>query len=156
MKHLILHNNLITIVDDDVFEWASKYNWRCDYKGYAYRYPPRNGGKKTHKFLHREIMNAPKGISVDHINHNPLDNRKENLRFCTNQENMRNRLKNKTTKSGYKGVYLNKKRWQAGITIDKQFINLGVYETKEEAALAYNEAAQEHFGPFAKLNEVKL
>lgn len=106
--------------------------------------------------LHRFIMNAPKGMVVDHINHNGLDNRKENLRICTHKENTRN-SRASYGKVAFKGVtdkscdhrplpYCAEiKRKNSG-----KFI--GYYATPEEAAIAYDEAAKEEFGEFAHIN----
>jgi hypothetical protein len=104
-------------------------------------------------------VNDPKN-EVDHINHNPLDNRKENLRICTRRENSRNRTKGKFIKrpsSRYKGVSFDKKlnKWIAAIGLDTM-IYIGCFTTEEDAAFAYNIKAKEIFGEFACLNEVDI
>lgn len=118
--------------------------------------------KEGDKFisLSRLIMDAPNNKMVDHINGNTLDNRKENLRLCSNQQNQCNRKKQiKATSSKYKGVvYTGKyktKRWQSSIKHNGIMQFLGMYETEELAALAYNNAAKTKFGEFAYLNEVQ-
>jgi hypothetical protein len=89
---------------------------------------------------------------VDHINGDTLDNRRANLRVCTKSENNRNRRKLHPTTSRFKGVYKNTKPWIALIECNgKQFV-LGRFASEEEAALAYDKAAKEHFGSFARLN----
>lgn len=146
-----LTKNQITTVDDDVYEWASKFKWYCTFQGYASR-----GNRKNIKFLHKEIMNASKGTTVDHINGNKLDNRKENLRLCSHMENIRyQKIHNRNT-SGYKGVSWHKagKKWHAKIAVNYKQIHLGLFKIKEDAARAYNKAAIKYFGEFAKLNEV--
>ena len=100
-------------------------------------------------------------MQVDHINGNTLDNRKENLRLCTNQQNAMHRGKTKNNKSGYKGVrYMKKKKgminehskpWQAQIYLNQKQIYLGCYKTPEEAARAYDKKAIELFGEYATL-----
>jgi hypothetical protein len=95
-------------------------------------------------------------MQVDHINGNTLDNRKENLRICTQNQNGKNRLLNKNNVSGYKGVTYKKanKLWCAQIVVNYHKMYLGLFTTAEAAALAYNEAAKKYHGEFAKLNEV--
>lgn len=117
-------------------------------------------GKNKKMFLHRTVMNARRGQLVDHIDRNPLNNRKENLRFCRHMENLRNRPKPKGKKSSsiFKGVYMPnqkvgaKKPWVARIMVNYRGISLGCHATQEDAARAYNEAAKKYFGEFACLN----
>jgi len=108
------------------------------------------------EYMHRVITSAPTGMFVDHINGNPLDNRRSNLRVCTNAENLRNRGKTRANTSGYKGVWFNKiaNFWYAALTVDGCVKNLGNYSTAEAAALAYNKAVKKYHGNFAKLNKV--
>ena len=102
--------------------------------------------------IHRFIMNCPKGMVVDHINCNPLDNRKSNLRICTITENNRNTKIMRNNKSGYKGVSWDKymKKWVAFIRINNKSKSLGYFNTPELAHAAYCAAAKEHFGEFAR------
>jgi len=102
------------------------------------------------KLLHRIIMNPPKGLIVDHINHNGLDNRRSNLRLCTNSQNQMNRTKTRANTSGYKGVRYNKNtgKYQACITANKRNFYLGTFETAEEAVKAYRKAAKRLHGKF--------
>ena len=103
--------------------------------------------------MHRFILNAPKGQYVDHRDRNGLNNQKRNLRFCTQSQNMMN-LKSSTGTSKYKGVSWNikYKRWQSHIRLNYKLKNLGSYNSEIEAALAYDHAARELFGEFARLN----
>lgn len=109
--------------------------------------------------MHRIINKTPKGFSTDHINGNRLDNRKVNLRTCTHTENMRNRnVRPKSSKTSiYKGVYKlkNAKKWTASIHINKKEKYLGVYVNEDDAAIAYNKAAEKYFGEFASYNIIK-
>ena len=145
------------IVDDDVYEWASKYKWRVGkWSGSTY-YAIRSfnlGTKRKTGILHREIMNAPDGVHVDHINGNGLDCTRSNMRLCTQAENKRNRKINSNSKSGYKGACWNKSvgKWQAHIQIDGKKIHLGLHDSAENAARAYDKAAIEYHGEFAKPN----
>ena len=104
--------------------------------------------------MHRLIMDAPKGMDIDHINGNPLDNRKSNLRICTRAENMRNRGAQKNNTSGYKGVgwCKHRKKWHAQIKHNGKQIYIGRYKDKEEAARAYDAKAKELHGEYAHLN----
>lgn len=106
-------------------------------------------------YLHRVILNAPPGMDVDHINGDPDDNRRCNLRLATRSQNLARKL---TTPgpSGYRGVWWSKHRscWRAGIKVDKKTKHIGYYDTREGAAAAYNEAALAQWGEFAVFNEL--
>jgi hypothetical protein len=141
------------IVDPEDYEKLIGYPWyaaKSPRTFYARRYE--NG--KTIK-MHRQIMNPPPGLFVDHENHNGLDNRKANLKIATPTENARNR-RPKSGKSGsiYKGVRRNKKlnKWRAVICYNGKYIHLGYFDDEKQAAKAYDEAAKELFGRFAFLN----
>lgn len=101
------------------------------------------GGKNN--YLHRWVTNAPRGSVVDHINGDTFDNRKENLRVCTQQQNTANTIKHK----GYKKSGCKNKPYQAQINAHGQYRYLGMYETKEEAQQAYRKAHAEAFGEFS-------
>jgi len=142
------------IVDKNDIPVVSEYKWRWgphDNRVY--------GANKTTTTmsLPRLIMGChDKSLVVDHINFNTLDNRQSNLRICRQRDNARNSRKLKDGFSTFKGV---KKscggdRFAARIKVNYQEQYLGVFDTEVEAALAYNEAAKEHFGEFAYLNEV--
>ncbi|MCM3651295.1 AP2 domain-containing protein [Metabacillus litoralis] len=113
-------------------------------------------GKWTTIQLHRWITNAPPNMLVDHYNHQTLDNRHEhNLRLCSIGENNRNRQVSSGS-SKYKGVDWHnfRKKYRARIKVNSKSIHLGHFDTELEAALAYNRAAIEHHGAFAKLNNL--
>lgn len=115
----------------------------------------RCGGKKKRLVaMHVAIL----GMEGDHISRNTLDNRRGNLRPCTNAENSKNRNLNRNNKSGFKGVYWHERRqrWMAQICADGKQIDLGRFKTKEEAARAYNEAANRLHGDFASPNVLGL
>lgn len=109
-------------------------------------------------FLHRLLM--PTASYVDHVDGNPRNNTRSNLRKCTLSQNQGNRRLNKNNVSGYKGVGIHSQTglWRARITVTKagksREKHLGLYETPEAAARAYNKAAVKYFGEFAKLNKV--
>ena len=106
--------------------------------------------------MHRLILglSIKDGIFTDHINGNILDNRRANLRTCTNSQNQANSKLRKDNTSGYKGVnFIPKtKNWQASIRLKGKKLYLGHFVNKELAARAYNSAAKLYFGKFAKLN----
>ncbi len=97
------------------------------------------------------IMKPAMGLQVDHINHDTLDNRRENLRICTEQQNKMNRRPERGAMSKYKGVCPKKGKWRA-VLCRKE---LGMFDTEIEAAIAYNNAAFEKFGEFAYLNNIE-
>lgn len=101
-------------------------------------------------YLHREIMKPPPELVVDHINGNGLDNRKKNLRICTQAQNVRNRA---PIKGRYKGVSSRGGGvWRARITVDGRMIYLGDHLSEIAAAKAYDQAAIRFHGEFARLN----
>lgn len=103
--------------------------------------------------MHRLLTNAPKGMDVDHKNRNTLDNRKENLRICTRSENMQNSVGKLERNLTYKGVYKTREgRYASRIYQNYKKTHIGVYDTIEDAALAYDQRAIELFGEFARLN----
>lgn len=146
-----------TIISEEDFKILSQWKWLLDFTyGYPCVYRRVNNRKMK---MSRFIMNAPKGMVVDHINGNPLDNRRENLRVCTQAENTRNQRLSRTNTTGYKGVTKRKinhsiktKRFYARITINRKRIELGYFATVEEAARAYDDAARKHHGQYARLN----
>lgn len=158
MKRIELTKGQIAWVDDWNFEWINQWKWSASWSGktksyYAVRVKW-NGGNQQYVAMHRVIMNTPRGLVCDHINHDTLLNLESNLRNCSFAENGRNRGKGKNNTSGYKGArwagWANK--WRARIMYNGKDIHLGYYDTIVEAALAYDRKAKELFGEFALLN----
>src|SRR3972149_622779 len=112
MKEILLTSGNFTIVDDEDYETLSQQVW-YEINGYAV-------GSRHSKnvIMHREIVNPPKDMFVDHINGVKLDTRRENLRICTAAQNRHNRGKQRNNTSGFKGVYKVRGKWAADINID--------------------------------------
>ena len=148
-KELILTQGFVALVDDDDYERTWRHRWSM--LGNKKFYYARNSKLGA---LHRFIMNCPKDMMVDHINHNGLDNRKENLRICTAGQNRMNSRAAKNKSIQYKGVARNSDggKFYARITANHRNLYLGSFDTAEEAARAYDDKAIEIFGEFAKLN----
>lgn len=113
----------------------------------------RNKKEKFH-YLHRAVMSAPRGLMVDHINGDKLDNRKSNLRLVTRSQNQTNSMKQRSCGSKYKGVYLDKRRalFASEITVEGKRKFLGYFVHEKRAAIAYDRAARVAFGAYARLN----
>jgi len=145
-------------IDLEDYDKIKEYKWyvKKDYYSgcfYVSSHDLTTKNKKSIR-LHRIVMDAKSDQIIDHVNHDTLDNRKQNLRFCSHQENMRNKGKLKNTSSKYKGVSFHKrdKIYTAHITIDKKLIHLGTFKNEIQAAMAYDEAAVKYFGEYANLN----
>lgn len=151
MKSIIarrLGHSFDVLVDDNDFDLVLKTSWHVDKMGYA---RGKIKGKKI--FMHRLIMKASDPtVYVDHINGNPLDNRKQNLRLASNSQNQANRQKHKNHSSKYRGVTFNRKsnKWQAGIKVNGKSIHLGLHIIEEDAAEAYRKAAEFYFGDYSE------
>lgn len=138
-------------MDDTDFDKVNSVIWYLEKNGYVSRRSYKNGVKKTLK-LHRVIMDCPDGMEVDHINHDRLDNRKENLRICTLKQNRGSRLKKKNSVSKFKGVSKNGNNWRAYISLDGKLTDLGTYKNERIAALMYDFWAIDHYKQFAETN----
>lgn len=141
----------------DIEDLASALEYSSVWAASNGGYVRANKWKKKVVYLHRLIMRAKEGESVDHINGNPLDNRRNNLRIATHQQNMSNKGVQINSKTKVKGVFAttNSPRWRAQVRVNYKTLHLGCFDTKLEAAEAYNQAALFHFGEFAKLNNLK-
>lgn len=139
------------VVSVEDWDWVSKTKWHTDTNGYIARtgWPSR---KK--EYLHRLVNQTPKGMYTDHINGFRHDCTRRNLRTCTNAQNAMNQKLNCKSTSGAKGVSWFKadQVWTAHIKLNRKKVHLGRFVTKEQAIEAYNAAAKQHFGSFAKLN----
>lgn len=139
MKQIMLTQGKFTVIDDEDFDRVNQHKWYFD-NGRAIKNDTMVDYKRGKRILlHRFIMGATDGQMVDHIDQDPLNNQKSNLRFTNQSQNQLNRGKNKNNTSGYKGVSFNKrqKKWFAHKSIMGKKIFLGYYKTKEEAHEAY-------------------
>jgi hypothetical protein len=112
-----------------------------------------NLGRVRQVLMHRLIMDAAPGQQIDHVNRDGLDNRRANLRFCTASQNRGNQAKFRGV-SQYKGVVWDRSRnlWSARIGHQGRTLYLGRFVSEEDAARAYDKAACEKWGEFARLN----
>lgn len=156
MRWIYLNNEKKTCVDDADYERFGLENWTAaNVHGYwvVHRKAKIGDGRRTTILLHRAILNAGVGLQVDHIDGDTLNNTKSNLRMCLQSENKRNRKKPITgVTSKHKGVSLWRGRWKAQITSHGKTHYLGLFNSETEAAKAYNEAADELHGNFARKN----
>src|SRR6185369_7879503 len=111
-------------------------------------------GKRKHIYLHRLIMDCPKGMNIDHIDHNRLNNQKFNLRICTTKQNIANQKIRIDNTSGYSGVHWSNvaKKWQAVISINGINKYIGIFDNKRHAALARDLWAKDLYKDYAHLN----
>lgn len=141
----------ILLDPEDAHLWSLP--WYIGSTGYIRRGFWRDGRMQC-ELLHRRIAEAQPGQEVDHINGNPLDNRRCNLRVCSHMENVKNRGPSRNNTSGFKGVYYDARRgtFRADIRADRKKYSLGSFATAVEAAEAYNAAALKYHRDFARLN----
>jgi len=165
MAAILLNNGMQALVDDKDFESLNKYKWtyhrdKRKHTGYVVRgVQLRDGSKRTIK-IHRAILGLNYGDKRqgDHIDGNGLDNRRTNLRIVTSKQNQWNMRIPKNNTSGYKGVtyHAESGKWRARISFgNKQSESLGLFTSKENAALAWNKAALKYRGEYARLNRVE-
>ena len=104
--------------------------------------------------LHNLIKPAPDGLEVDHADGNPFNNTRDNLRHATRSQNCANRRKFSDCRSVYKGVSWHKRtgKWQVIFTFQGKQRHLGLFTNELDAASAYDDAALEHFGEYARIN----
>lgn len=151
--YIELTRGKVAIVDFEDVEWLSQFKWQCNDKGYA--------GRRGGIFMHVEIMRRhgiePGKLDVDHRDGNPSNNSFSNLRLATRSQNCINAPKPCNNTSGYKGVTWNARlsKWAARIGCNWERKFLGYYDSPIDAAKAYNMAAIDFFGEYAKLNALE-
>lgn len=154
MKEINLTNGGIALVDDEDFVKLSSYKWhRHDERTLQYaRVALYGSGKQQILLMHRVVMNAPAGVDVDHRDGNGLNNQKNNLRLCTDQQNSMNLKLFRTSTSGHKGVSWSKqsKKWESYIWFRRKKIRLGEYKEKADAITARENAEKELYGNWSR------
>lgn len=154
---LPLGHGRFTVIDAELApllnQWAWHYHRTSKVRDIGYAARTIAGGVML--YLHREILDAPDDIGVDHRNGDRLDNRRDNLRLANQTQNLGNAggLWSSNT-SGFRGVSFHKRtgRWRATIRVHGKQHELGTYRTPHEAALAYDQASRENFREFARQN----
>lgn len=155
MRALHMYNSTTQIqVDDNDYQWLKQYNWSPHYgKNKVYARTWVNG---TRRFMHQLILPSDDpNLSVDHVNGNGLDNRRENLRLATRSQQRINTYKcGMSNSSFHKGVSYrtDSKKWRARLKVNGELIDLGTFKTEDEAAQAYNIAVVKYFEKFAVIN----
>lgn len=154
---ILLQTGHVAVCDEEDFSKVQGHVWTARVRirsGHMDRISANAKIAGKNAQLHRHILNPPDDKLVDHISLDVLDNRRTNLRLADSTQNKQNGRKYRGSAVGYKGVSIQNGVYVASIRIDTQLKYLGQYKTAEAAAAAYNRAAQEYFGDFARLNDV--
>ncbi len=168
MKRIKLTQGKFALVDDADFDWLNQFKWHATKRKKTF-YARHTTSSKKAVYMHRMILNTPKGKISDHKDGNGLHNYRSNLRLCTHMQNHWNQQNFRGGASKYKGVTLHKgnrfqngrgsplrkKRyiaWQSRIFYKNKYYSLGYFNDEIEAAKAYDVKAKELFGEFAYLN----
>jgi hypothetical protein len=158
-RRIALSQGKFAIIDPDDYERLSKHKWYAAKGGNTFYVTRGKWSGKLKKrlniMMHREIIDVPDGMFIDHINHNGLNNRKANLRIATPADNTRNtRRHKKNTSSKYRGVWYSKDshKWRVTIDVNRKSKHIGYFHNEIDAAKAYDEAAKKYYREFAILN----
>lgn len=148
----------VSLVDDDMYEFLTKYTWHAFQNGgnwYAIRNVVRKDGKRTVEYMHHAVMGT---VGIDHKDGDGLNNTRNNLRLATKQQNSWNRKLQPSNTSGFKGVSWDseKRRWRSRIAVSGKIRHLGYFDSVIRAACAYDEAAFQLYGSFARVNFPRL
>jgi frataxin-like iron-binding protein CyaY len=145
------------LVEPSDYYRLKNFKWYLNGNGkefYAFANIKAGPGKTRMVSMHRQLMDPPPHLLVDHRNGHTLDNRRSNLRLATQSQNMQNRAKKLNVSSKFIGVCFDKKRgkWKAQIKTGGENIFLGRFSSETDAARAYDRAAREYHKDFARLN----
>lgn len=152
MKTIPLTKGKVALVDDEDYERVAQYKWHVKNNGYAMRTAYTEPRRRVAQYLHRFLLDAPHDMQVDHINHDRLDCRRENLRLVVPRQNSWNLRFESRKSSRFHGVHWNGKVWIAQITINGRAKHLGRFHDEIEAALAYDRMARLTRGEYAAPN----
>lgn len=159
MAVIALTQGYLAEVDDIDFERLNQWKWHAFRCASGHVYAARNSrpdasGRRTHIFMHRDIMGTPVGYDTDHADGDGLNNRRANLRIATRSQNMWNRKPNTRGRSAYKGVSWHKqhRKWIAAIQVDRKRKHLGLFDNEHEAGIAYLAAARNLHPDFHRTN----
>jgi hypothetical protein len=149
VRMIPLTGGFYAYVDAEDYEQVKQWRWRAHSGGYAVRWE-----KDKLILMHRQIMQTPEGMVVDHVNGNGYDNTRANMRNVTRRENMHNMSKHAGAASIYKGVVRGKRKgtWYARVGWGDTHSTAGPFEEEAEAARAYDRMAVERFGEVVRLN----
>lgn len=156
MKLIELTRGEYAKVDDCDYRFLMNFNWQVhEMRGVYYTKTSvvvqRSPKKMFWPSMHRMLTDFPVGMVVDHVNGNSLDNRRSNLRICTQAENTRNNKLGKNNTSGIKGIYRVVNKWKTLIGVDGKSVHGGTFECPLLAANKYRELARKYHGEFANL-----
>lgn len=144
-------NNVYFLIDEGDAERVLKHRWTANPKGYIIARINRRCMN-----IARFLLDCPLGMETDHIDHNPLNNRRNNIRICTHQENQRNKNPTQNKTSQFKGVHWDKKsmKWRVSCKFNGSQMYLGLFAKEIDAAKKYNEFATKNYGAYACINEI--
>lgn len=144
-------NNEPFYFDTEDYDLIKDYYWSLDKSGYVINC-------KNKLRMHRLVLNCPKKLNVDHINHNKNDNRKHNLRICTQSQNNMNKSLQINNTSGVTGIVWLKdeSKWRAMIKVNGNTITIGDYKSKQDAIMARKKAEEKYFKDFSLDNSLKI
>lgn len=158
---ITLTKGYVAVIDAADVPLVEGYSWyaKCEYRrdgslraAYAHRATSKRDGPTLMVSLHRQLMDPPDEMQVDHIDADGLNNRRENMRLATHQQNMQNHRKHRNNKSGVKGVcwHIHGKKWNASIQVNGKKKSLGYFGCIQAAAAAYAAASEKHHGDFGR------
>lgn len=156
----------VALVDNEDYEFLSQFVWTLiEWRGKQYAKRKQRLSDDPYPeygtiSMHSLILSG--AVEVDHIDGNGLNNQRSNLREVTHAQNIQNQKVQRRSKTGYRGVtyfpncgqWKRKKPWRARIKVDGYDRTIGYYSTPEEAAKAWNEAALDAWGEYARLNKI--